>query len=69
MQKDYEFSSPVEAGEWRAYHDIRRRVLFEARGEPYDENHPDEHASGNYPKLLKHRGPRRLGRDMLIRVL
>ena len=38
---------------WRAYHDIRRRVLFEARGHSgYDETHPDETAPGNYPKLL-----------------
>jgi GNAT superfamily N-acetyltransferase len=54
--KEYELASPVQATEWCAYHDIRRRVLFAARGEPYNENHPDEHAAGNYPKLLKHHG-------------
>ena len=54
--KKYELSSPAQPSEWHAYHDIRRRVLFDARGEAYDENHPDEHAAGNHPKLLKHQG-------------
>ena len=55
---DYSLVSPVEPDEWRAYHDIRRRVLFEARGlfGVYDENRPDERAAGNHPKLLRHRG-------------
>jgi N-acetylglutamate synthase-like GNAT family acetyltransferase len=53
---DYSLVSPVEAHEWRAYHDIRRRVLFEARGlfGVYDENRPDERVVGNHPKLLRH---------------
>lgn len=54
--RDYELASPAESADWRAYHDIRRRVLFDARGTPYDEKHPDEHASGNHPLLLRHRG-------------
>jgi GNAT superfamily N-acetyltransferase len=49
---DYAFISPSEAHDWRAYHDIRRIVLFDARGVPYNEDHPDEHASGHHPKLL-----------------
>lgn len=55
---DYSLVSPVEPHEWRAYHDIRRRVLFEARGlfGVYDETRPDERAAGNHPKLLRHRG-------------
>jgi GNAT superfamily N-acetyltransferase len=54
----YALVSPVEADEWRAYHDIRRHVLFEARGAfgVYDEHRPDERAPGHHPKLLLHRG-------------
>jgi hypothetical protein len=42
----------------RVYHDIRREVLFEARGQfgVYNENHPDDVAAGNHAKLLLHRG-------------
>jgi GNAT superfamily N-acetyltransferase len=54
---DYSLVSAVNADEWRAYHDIRRRVLFEARGQfgVYDENHPDERVPGNHPRLLRYR--------------
>jgi GNAT superfamily N-acetyltransferase len=50
--------TPTDAAEWRAYHDIRRHVLFEARGQigVYQEDHPDERALGNHPKLLLYRG-------------
>jgi GNAT superfamily N-acetyltransferase len=55
---DYELVSPIDVSTWRSYHDIRRDVLFEARGrgDVYDENHPDERAPGNHPKLLLYRG-------------
>src|SRR6478609_8811657 len=55
---DHELVSPSDPTSWRAYHDIRRRVLFEARGlyGVYDENHPDERKSGNHSKLLLHLG-------------
>jgi len=55
---DYELVSPTDARTWRSYHDIRRDVLFETRGRAtaYDENHPDERAPGNHPKLLLYRG-------------
>ena len=48
--------SPRTDGDWIAYHDIRRRILFESRGEPeaYDANRPDERAPGHHPKLLVH---------------
>jgi GNAT superfamily N-acetyltransferase len=50
----YELRSPNSAGEWQAYHAIRRKVLFENRGQfdVYDETHPDEHSKGNHPLLL-----------------
>lgn len=50
----YRFSPPASESEWKAYHDIRRTVLFEARGRfgVYQANHPDEHAPENYPFLL-----------------
>ena len=39
---------------WAAFHDIRRTVLFEARGrvDVYDEHHPDDRAATNHPFLL-----------------
>ena len=38
---------------WRAYHFIRRHVLYELRGRAdYDEGHPDEHAEGHIPLLF-----------------
>jgi GNAT superfamily N-acetyltransferase len=52
--KAHDLVTPRNASEWRAYHDIRRTVLFEARGlfGVYDENHPDERAPNNHPKIL-----------------
>jgi GNAT superfamily N-acetyltransferase len=46
--------APGNEEEWRAYHEIRRRVLFENRGEvgAYDDHHPDEFQPGNYPLIL-----------------
>lgn len=42
---------------WRAYHDIRRHVLFELRGQhDYNEEHPDEHRQGHIPFLLLQNG-------------
>jgi hypothetical protein len=37
---DHELVTPTGVDEWRAYRDIRRRVLFEARGQVgvFDEN-------------------------------
>src|SRR5262245_12514182 len=46
--------TPATDEDWRAYHAIRRRILFELRGngDAYDAAHPDEHRPGNYPFLL-----------------
>ena len=54
----HELVTPTDPAQWRAYHDIRRRVLFEARGQfgVYDESRPDEKAPGHHPKLLLYRG-------------
>ena len=45
---------PQSDADWSAYHDIRRRILFERRGEygVYDANRPDERAPGHHPQLL-----------------
>jgi hypothetical protein len=45
---------PHSDADWSAYHDIRRRILFEKRGEydVYDADRPDERAPGHYPQLL-----------------
>jgi GNAT superfamily N-acetyltransferase len=54
----HELVNPMNENDWRAYHDIRRQVLFEARGQfgVYSENHPDDQAPGHYAKLLKYDG-------------
>lgn len=47
---------PVRGPEhWRAFHDIRRRELFEARGRPgiYNDNHPDDVADFAHPFVLE----------------
>lgn len=58
MLTEYELVSPADVDAWRAYHGIRREVLFEARGQfgVYNENHPDDRAAGNHARLLLHRG-------------
>ena len=45
---------PVASSEhWSAYHEIRRSVLFEARGlDGYDSDHLDDRRSGHFPLLL-----------------
>ena len=49
-----ELLPPRTEADWRAYHDIRRRVLFELRGvgHKYDANHPDDTKAGNHPLIL-----------------
>ena len=46
--------APSDELQWAAYHDIRRRVLFERRGRYgiYDPNHADERKCGNHPLVL-----------------
>ena len=50
----YALVSPSSPAQWRAYHDVRRVVLFERRGRfgAYDHNHPDEFRANHFPKLL-----------------
>lgn len=54
----YELRRPRSDEEWRAFHAIRRRVLFENRGkgDSYVENHPDDSQPGNHPLVLLYRG-------------
>jgi GNAT superfamily N-acetyltransferase len=53
----HELRRPANDDEWRAFHAIRRKVLFENRGkaESYIENHPDDSARDNHPLILIHR--------------
>ena len=57
-EQPYELRDPRTAEDWQAYHGIRRKVLFENRGQLgiYDENHADEHREGNHPLLLLWKG-------------
>lgn len=52
--RGYQFYPPSSEADWKAYHDIRRIVLFEARGSfgTYQGDHPDEYAPANHPFLL-----------------
>ena len=54
MSTEHELRAPVNDEEWRALHDIRRKVLFENRGkfDTYIENHPDDFKAGHYPLVL-----------------
>jgi GNAT superfamily N-acetyltransferase len=49
-----ELRAPTTDDGWTAYHDVRRRVLFELRGNgsAYDPSHPDEHRANHYPFVL-----------------
>ena len=44
----------VSPEHWAAYHDLRRKVLYEDRGEfsKYDSNHPDDRKPQNHPVIL-----------------
>ena len=55
---EYELRAPRDNEEWRAFHDVRRKVLFENRGklESYIENHPDDSKPGNHPLILLFKG-------------
>jgi GNAT superfamily N-acetyltransferase len=54
---EHQLRMPATEAEWRAFHAIRRKVLFENRGksEIYDENHPDDSKAGNHPLVLVYR--------------
>lgn len=50
----YELVRVSTEPDWQAYHALRRRVLWEARGRyDYDATRPEEHAVSNHPLLLK----------------
>src|SRR5216684_2768536 len=53
-ESSHNLRRPRNDNEWRAYHAIRREVLFENRGcvDIYNENHPDELGKGNHPLIL-----------------
>jgi GNAT superfamily N-acetyltransferase len=55
---DHTLRAPSSDEEWRVYHSIRRKVLFENRGHfgVYNENYPDEFEMVNYPLILIHKG-------------
>ncbi len=54
----YNLSSVATPEEWKTYHDIRRKILWENRGKlgEYQENHPDEFHPQNHPMLLHYKG-------------
>ncbi|HEX5887740.1 MAG TPA: GNAT family N-acetyltransferase [Pyrinomonadaceae bacterium] len=58
IELDHELRPPVSDEEWRAFHAIRRKVLFENRGkhESYVEDHPDDSKPGNHPLILLYKG-------------
>ena len=55
---DHTLRAPSSDEEWRVYHAIRRKVLFENRSHfgVYDENYPEESETVNHPLILIHKG-------------
>jgi N-acetylglutamate synthase-like GNAT family acetyltransferase len=50
----YELVKVTTESDWREYHSLRSRVLWEARGRSrYNERHPDEYLASNHPLLFK----------------
>jgi len=57
LEPGHELRAPETDEEWRTFHEIRRKVLFENRGKnDYIENHPDDGKTGNYPLVLLFQG-------------
>jgi hypothetical protein len=54
----YKLSPVATSQEWKTYHDIRRKILWENRGKfgKYQENLPDEFHHQNHPMLLYYKG-------------
>ncbi len=57
IENEYALRAPANDDEWKAFHAIRRKVLFENRGksETYNENHPDDSNPLNHPLILLYR--------------
>jgi|ERR1700735_238339 N-acetylglutamate synthase-like GNAT family acetyltransferase len=50
----HELSKVTSESDWRDYHSLRRKILWEAKGRiGYDETHRDEFLEPNHPLLLK----------------
>lgn len=50
----YQLRAPANEAEWQSYHEIRRAVLWEARGQGsvYDPNRPDERLPNRFARIL-----------------
>jgi len=50
----YQLRAPANEAEWQSYHEIRRAVLWEARGQDsiYDPNRPDERLPNRFARIL-----------------
>jgi N-acetylglutamate synthase-like GNAT family acetyltransferase len=53
MRDNYELVRISAENDWRAYHDIRRKVLWENRGRVnYNDKHTDEYLPDHHPLLF-----------------
>ena len=52
--EQYQLRSPANEAEWQSYHEIRRVVLWEARGlgAAYDPNRPEERQPNRFAQIL-----------------
>jgi GNAT superfamily N-acetyltransferase len=52
--EQYQLRAPADEAEWQSYHEIRRAVLWEARGQGsvYDPNRPDERLPTRFARIL-----------------
>ena len=52
--RQYQLRAPANEAEWQSYHEIRRAVLWEARGQGsvYDPKRPDERLPNRFARIL-----------------
>src|SRR5262245_36937474 len=50
----YQLRAPANKADWQSYHEIRRAVLWDARGQGsvYDSNRPDERLPNRFARIL-----------------
>jgi GNAT superfamily N-acetyltransferase len=52
QSKNLELVPPSTIELLAEYHAMRKRMLFDSVGRPYDDNHPDESLNGNHRRVL-----------------
>jgi N-acetylglutamate synthase-like GNAT family acetyltransferase len=54
QRMSYELANVTTESDWREYHSLRRKILWEGRGRSdYDDRNEDEYLLSNHPLLLR----------------